>query len=226
MLSDRLKELLSSRRISISQFSEMCDLPLETVRNIYYGKTTDPKISTVMKMASALNMSVNVFMGDFDIEEINILNYYRQCGNHGKSLIGLVAKYEAVSAKSERESFDKHKVPCLIPCNNIREGIVYDTCETAEVLTSVKNAYVGIKVTTNDLIPLYCKGDVILFENRFPKSGEYAAFIMGDRAYLKKFIEEDGNYILKSIHNIGRDIVIKRMDQIEYIGTCIEVIRT
>ena len=51
MLSKRLKEILGDRGLSIGSFAEMCDLPVETVRNIYYGKTADPKVSTVMQLS-------------------------------------------------------------------------------------------------------------------------------------------------------------------------------
>ena len=172
MISNHLKDLLAEKNLSVAEFADMCDLPLETVRNIYYGKTTDPKLSTAMKMATALNISVNTLAGESAInrEERAIVNFYRQCGTHGKAVIGLVAKYEATSARAERDSCEKHKVPCLVPHNDISKGIVYDTCETVEYETSVKDAYVGVKITSNDLIPKFCKGDVILFADIFPKN--------------------------------------------------------
>ena len=227
MLSERLRDLLNSRGISIAEFAEMCDLPLETVKNIYYGKTTDPKVSTLMKMGNVLNLSVNCLMGQcpHPTEEQILLGYYRMCGEHGKSLILLTSKYEAVSAKAEREASGKHKIPCLIANGNISEGIVYDTCETTEVITTTKEAYVAIKVTTNDLVPIYCKGDIILIKNCFPNNEEYVMFYKGERAYIRKFTEENGRYKLKSIHDIGEDILLKRMDEVEYVGTCVSVIR-
>jgi len=227
MLSERLRSVLGERRISIAEFSEMCNLPIETVKNVYYGKTTDPKISTVMQMADALKLSVNCLMGKcaHTKEERAILQNYRSCGHHGKSLIELVAKYEAGAAKAERESKDRHMVPCLVPQGDIRSGIFYDDCEVIEIETATKEAYVGIKMVNNDLVPAYCKGDIILIENRFPRNGERAAFFSGNRAYIRKYVEEDGAYRLKCLHSMGEDMIFKRMDQIEYIGTCIDVIR-
>jgi len=227
MLSERLRSVLGERRISIAEFSEMCNLPVETVKNVYYGKTTDPKISTVMQMSEALKISVNCLMGKcpHTKEERAIIQNYRACGHHGKSLIELVARYEANAAKSEREAKDRHMVPCLIPHGDIRSGIVYDNCEVIEIETASKEAYVGIRMINNDLVPAYCKDDVILIEDRFPRSGEYAAFFKDNRAYIRKYIEEDGKYRLKCLHKMGEDIILKRMDQIEYIGTCIDVIR-
>lgn len=227
MLSERLKELLNSRDISIAAFAEMCDLPIETVRNIYYGRTTDPKVSTMLKMSSALNLSVECLMEKcpHTKEERAIIHYYRDCGEHGKGLILLTAKYEALTAKVERESSDKHKIPCMITSGSILKGITYETCEVEEVLTSEPEAYVGLRIDTNELAPVYCKGDIMLFQNRFPGNGEYALFYIKEKGYIRKFVEDKDGYRLCCIHNMFEDIVLKRMDEVEYVGTCIGVVR-
>ena len=228
MLSARLKSLLGERNITIAEFAEMCDLPLETVKNIYYGKTADPKLSTALQMAEALEMSVNCLVGKcpHTMQERQIIHNYRACGKHGKSLIELVARYEASATKGDRESKEKHLIPCLVPHGDIRAGIIYENCEVIEIETSAKDAYVAVMMASNDFAPTYCKDDVILFENRFPKNGEYAAFFRDSRVYIRKYIEEAGQYRLKSLHRMGEDIVLKRMDEIDYIGTCIDVVRS
>lgn len=227
MLGERLRQLLPERGMSIAEFAAKCDLPLETVKNIYYGKSVDPKLSTAAKMADALNLSVNCLMGkcQHTPKEKILLRNYRECGQHGKSIIELIAKYEAGAIKNERDSKGLHKVPCLIPHGDIHKGIIYDTCETVEMEVATPEAYTAIKMISNDLAPIYCKGDVILIENRFPDHGEYGAFIQNGRAYIRRFIEEDGKYRLQCLHKHGDDLVFKRMDEVEYIGTCIEAVR-
>lgn len=228
MLSARLKTVLHERDISLQEFAEMCDLPLETVRNVYYGKTNDPKLSTAIKMASALNLSVNCLLGKcpHTSAERAIIQNYRTCGKHGKAIIELIARYEARAVKGEREGNTKHKIPCIIPRGEVRKGIIFDLCETKEIETSVTDAFVAIEMIDNNFAPTYCKGDIILFEPRFPKDGELAAFFGADRVFLRKFIEEEGKYRLKCLHPLGEDIVLKRMDAMDYIGTVIEVVRS
>lgn len=227
-LSERMRQLMAEKKWSIQYLANIAGLPEETVKNLYYARTPDPKISTIMKLSQAFNISVNCLMGQCQHtpEERAILRNYRACGKHGKSVIELIARYEAGSVKSEREASDKHSIPCLVPQGDIRKGIVYDNCETIEIVVAVPDAYVGIMMNNNDLAPMYCKDDIILFENRFPKHGEYAAFFRDGKAYIRKFIEEDKQYRLKCLHSQGTDIVLKRMDEIEYIGTCIDVIRS
>ena len=227
MLSERLRELLAVKGISKEDFAELCDLPIETVRNIYYGKTPDPKLSTMLKMSKALDISVNCLVGQctHTSEERALLQYYKACGSHGKSLIFLTAKYEALTAKAEREAKEKHSIPCLVPMGNIRQGIVFENCEIVEIVTSNPDAFTAIRMVNNDFVPFCCKGDTILIANHFPAHNEYAVFYKEGRAYIRKFLEEDNQYRLKCLHNEGTDIICKRMDEIEYVGTCCGIVR-
>ena len=227
MLRERFITLLAEKDWSLEYFSEVSGVPLETAKNIKLGKTTNPRLDTLEKTAAAFGLSINCLIGKcpHTPEEKALLRNYRSCGTHGKSIIQLIAKYEATSAKSDRESKDKHKIPCLVPHGDVSKGIIYDACETKEIETSVSEAYVAIMMPTNTFAPHYCKGDVVLFENRFPNHGECAAFYKTDRAYIRKFIEEDRQYRLKCLHSQGEDIILKRMDEIEYIGTCCGVVR-
>lgn len=227
MLNTRLKQLLAERGLSINEFAELCDLPLETVRNIYYGKTTDPKLSTAVKMAEALGMNVNCLIAKcpHTAEERTIIHNYRSCGNHGKALIALSAKYQASAAKAEKENKEKRKIRCFIPQSEMGNGVIYEACEIVEIETSVKEAYVAIQITGNNLAPSFCKKDIVLFENRFPRNGEVAAFLKGNKVYIRKFIEKEDGYLLKCLHDWGEDIPLKRMDEVDYIGTAIDVVR-
>ena len=227
MLCERLRQLTNEKGWSLQQLAEISDLPLETVRNIYYGKTPDPKISTVMKLAKSFNLTVNCLMGQCSHtpQERAILINYRNCGKHGKSIIELIAKYEASAMKKEREKDGRHMIPCIVPEGTVSHGIIYDMCETVEIETDVKEAYIAIRMVSNDLAPTYCKGDILLFENRFPKHGEKAAFYNGDRIYIRRYLEEENQYCLKCLHNCDVDIILKRMDEVDYIGTCVDVVR-
>lgn len=227
MLGEKLREILAVKGISKDELAEMCDLPLETIKNIYYGKTTDPKISTVLKISKALNISVNCIMGEcsHSMEERALLGYFRECSDHGKRMALLVSKYEALLAKEERESGEKRSVPCLIPQEDIHQGIDYDKCEVKYVYTIREEACMALKIINNDYVPTYCKGDILLIANRFPKHNEIGIFYSDGKAYLRQYLEEENQYRLKCLHNYAKDMVFKRMDEIEYVGTCCGILR-
>lgn len=227
MISSVLKTLLNAHEMTIQELADQSELPIETIKNVYYGKVTDPKISTMKAISKVFGVSINYMLGEPFVtpEESSLLTYYRRCGKHGKSVIELIAKYEATAARSERDAKGKHSVPCVVPKGNIRKGIVYDTNETVEKETTVAEAYMAITITNNDLAPMFCKNDSILFEKRFPENGEIVSYIIADRVYIRKFIEENGRYIMKCLHNHGEDMIFKRMDEIILVGTCCGVIR-
>lgn len=227
MLSERLRELLKIHNMSKETLAEKCDLPLETIRNIYYGKTTDPKVSTVMRIAKVFNLSVNCLMGECQHtpDERALLNYYRACGHHGKSLVLISAKYEALTAKEQREGTGRHTIPCLFPEGDIYHGIDYDGARTEDIWTTNEEADTAIQMTNNCLMPIYCKGDIILIKERFPQNNEHGVFYYHGKAYIRQYIERDGEYILKCLHKYDKDMIFKRMDEVEYLGTCIDVVR-
>ena len=202
MISERLKELLRINNMTKEELAEKCDLPLETIRNIYYGKTTDPKVSTVMKIAKVFNLSVNCLMGECQhtSQERALLQYFRACGHHGKNVVLISAKYEAMTAKAEREAVGGHTIPCLFPEGDIYHGIDYDGCRTEDIYTTDDTADVAIHMTNNCLMPIYCKGDTILITHRFPRENEYGVFYYNKKAYIRQYVERDGEYVLKCLH--------------------------
>ena len=228
MLSKRLKEILYDKKITLEYYSQMSGVPIETLRNIYYGRTSNPNIKTVMAMAEALDMTINSLLGVENAtnnEERKLLNYYRNCGTHGKNIIMNFAKYESAIALDEREGLRQYKIICLKSTDNIFRGLLYDPENPYEIYTNKKEAYMAFETSINDAAPTYCKGDILLLENRFPKSGEHGVFLKDEEVFVKIFIEKKDGYCLKPIHRIGSELHFKKLENIECLGTCCGLIR-
>ena len=239
MFSDKIRELMIERDISLPDLATLSGVPFETLRNIYYRKVQDPKVSTAYQLASALGVTVEYLLNDMnkeeDIEdaeqqesiEEEILENYRECGNHGRAIIRLVARFESKAARKERLNLHKmkHRIPCLIPVGRVGDGIDYNSCTVEDEYTMIKKVYLAIEITNNNFAPAYCKGDRILLENRFPELGERAVFTDGVKAYFRYFKMEGDKYCLKCLNGRGEDMLLRRMDEIDCLGTCISVIR-
>lgn len=240
MFSDRIRELMIEKDISIADLAELSGVPFETLRNIYYRKVKDPKVSTAFQLASALGVTVEYLLKDMDAAEEEIrdgekekniekelIENYRECGNHGRAIIRLVARFEAKAARKERLNLHKmkHRIPCLIPVGRVGDGIEYNSCNVEDEYTMIKKVYLAIEITNNDFAPAYCKGDRILLENRFPELGERAVFTDGIKAYFRYFKMEGDMYCLKCLNGRGEDMILRRMDEMDCLGTCISVIR-
>lgn len=227
ILSERLREVLGDMEMSFSQLAEKADIPLETVRNLYYGKVKDPKVSTLLKISSTLNVSVNYLLGGKTMseEEIELITNFRKCGSHGKSLLLLLGKYEAEMTQHEKKNPDKRRIPCIIPVGEVKDGLPFHGSETIDLHVVDPKAYLAIEVNSNHFSPIYCKGDKVLLQDRFPRNGEKAIFTKDCMIYCRTFIEESDGYILKSLNRFGTDFHLKRMDEVECWGTCIGIVR-
>lgn len=228
MLYLRINQILEDEGMTWQQLAEKAGVPMETMRNIYYGKVRDPKVSTMLALSRALDVSVNYIMGEslFTDEEKALIKHYRKCGNHGKNIMMLIAEYEANLALHERNQKDKHRIPCIVPIGDTGDGIKYSTCETIEVYTTEPKAFIAVLTPNNYWAPAYCKDDMILLEKRFPKNGEHALFTIDDRVYFRKYIEKDKGFVLKCPNDRNEDLVFVRMDKVYCIGTCIGIVRS
>ena len=197
------------------------------MRNLYYGKVKDPKVSTMLNLSHVLHRSVNWLMGESvsSKDEDALLMYYRMCGKHGKSILQQIAKYEAYTAKDEREAPGRHSIPCIMPSDITCEGMKYSTSNTKEVYTIEPEAFLALHIPNNSWSPKYCKDDVILLTDRFPRTGEEALFTYQDHVYLRKYIEGSKEHILRCINGLHRDLVFVRMDSLVCIGTVIGIVR-
>ena len=239
MFSDKIRELMIEKDISLPDLATLSGVPFETLRNIYYRKVKDPKVSTAFQLASALGVTVEYLLSDTNKEEEledaeeqenieeEILENYRECGNHGRAIIRIVARFESKAARKERLNLQKmkHRIPCLIPVGRVGDGIDYNSCTVEDEYTMIKKVYLAIEITNNNFAPAYCKGDRILLENRFPELGERAVFTDGVKAYFRYFKMEGDKYCLKCLNGRGEDILLRRMDEVDCLGTCISVIR-
>lgn len=227
MLSEQLKKIAIKRNLSIQQLAEMADVPFETMKNIFYGRVQDPKVSTMMNISRALDVSVNYLMGErfFSDAEKELIKNYRKCGNHGKSILQMIGRFEAAAAKKERDAFGKRRILCLVPMGYVYDGAKYSTCDLTEAYTDNPKAYLAVQLVNNCFAPVYCYGDKILLEDRFPVSGERAIFVRDDIVYIRQYLELDGKFILKCIHGHGEDFVLKRMDCVDCIGVIVGIVR-
>lgn len=227
IISRNIQHIASKKSMTIQSVAEQSKLPVESVRNLWYGKVTNPRVETLLAISRTFDVSINYLLGEtfMKADEIALLENYRECGKHGKSRINLVARNEAKAAKKEKDCGGKHEIPCLVPQKRVEDGFIYDGCGTKYIFTSVSNAYAAIEVTNNTYAPVYCKGDQLYLEDRYPEHGETAIFVRDGIGFARKYVEEGGKYILRCISGHKEDIVLKRMDEVQCIGTCAGVNR-
>lgn len=68
----RIKELCGIKGLSINKLAKMSDVGQSTLDNIMQGKTSDPRIKTLHKIANCFNMTISEFL---DIQGINEFSF-------------------------------------------------------------------------------------------------------------------------------------------------------
>ena len=69
-IRDRILHLCADRGITINRLSTISALPPSSIKNILYGRSTDPKILTIKKICDGLEITLAEF---FDSPEFDAL---------------------------------------------------------------------------------------------------------------------------------------------------------
>ena len=73
-IKERILSLCEERDITINKLAAICGLPPSSVKNILYGRSTDPKILTIKKLCDGLDITLAEFFStpEFDALEQEI----------------------------------------------------------------------------------------------------------------------------------------------------------
>ena len=66
----RILQLCESHKISINKLATLCAIPPSSIKNILYGRSTDPKILTIKKICDGFDITLAEF---FSTKEFNTL---------------------------------------------------------------------------------------------------------------------------------------------------------
>ncbi|ANU55318.1 helix-turn-helix transcriptional regulator [Acutalibacter muris] len=70
VIKARILQLCGERNITINKLATMSALPPSSVKNILYGKSSDPKIRTLKKLCDGLDMSLAEFFSTPEFEAL------------------------------------------------------------------------------------------------------------------------------------------------------------
>lgn len=246
IVSERLREVLEIKNITLTQLAEKSKLPYETLRNLYYAKSKSPRLETLTAICKSLDISMDYLTGMIkrDSKEMNWIKLYQDCeenyrdnmvelvqeylacGRHGRGVSLNITRFEADYTRKLRTKLDKrHSVTCLVPDGHVEDGFDYNSCKLERVETVFDEAYLAIKITTNNFIPSFINGDIIVLANRYPREGEKAVYTYGTKAFIREYYCENDKIVLKTLNGIGQDFILDSLKGFKVLGTYINVIR-
>ncbi len=96
--NDRIREYLSALKnagdFSYEDIANLSGIPLQTVRNIYNGKTPDPRFATVAKIIISLGGDLNEIIGYEKKKEIEVNSTVSLKETYEMRIADLIKSYE------------------------------------------------------------------------------------------------------------------------------------
>lgn len=231
VISERLKELLDVKNITLNQLADLSNIPYDTLKNLYYAKNKNPRLDTLTAICRSLDISMDYLTGiikrdakemswiklyqdcenDYKDNLIELVKEHLACGRHGRGVSLNITKFEANYTKMLRTRMDKrHSITCLIPDGHVEDGFTYSSSKVERVETVFDEAYLAIKITTDNFIPSFFYGDIIVLENRYPQEGEKAVYTKGSKAYFRQYFREQNKILLKTLNRNWRRLYFRQ----------------
>ncbi|MBH4729752.1 helix-turn-helix domain-containing protein [Staphylococcus aureus] len=232
---DRLKQIMSERKISQSELSRRTGIGRNSISDYLNGKY-EAKQDKVFELAKALNVNEAWLMG-FDIsknrkiENNDITSIYSKLTPPRQSN---VLKYATNQLEEQNNDSDN-----LVDFNSyIQEKSEVDIygCASAGIGERLYNepiskefvrGYVpahdiALKVNGDSMEPLFKNGQIIFIEKSHTiKDGQIGVFIINGDAYLKKVYVEDNRLTLVSLNKKYKDLHFYDNESVRLVGKVI-----
>jgi len=212
MIREKLIELMTYRKMTIQSLSDSSGLSVETVKNLIYGKVTDPRLSTILPLCHALNCSSDYLIGNGQVA----FQQARDFSSHSTKLIEKVIDVEyTLTCKANEDAAAYRTV--FLPTRFLSNTMSYDSNDLAYIdVSGYLKCYpgetisCGVAIRGNEYEPVYFDEDIILVNcERYPHTGEIGVFLSSDKVYIRRYqYAEHGKSRLCSVHGRGADVLL------------------
>lgn len=193
-----LSMYVDDKNITLKEISEKADIPFSTLNTFLYGDSKDIKLSTAVKLAHALNVSIDELVGADTINEISreSLSICRNLPDNELYLIRWFIRY--VDKLNRHNEPNKKYVSVMeLECNeigNLKLTSKYRHIDITDISTEIKaKIFFGITMPCENYMPTYSPYDILLIANdRNPQGNENSLIRIDHCLYVAKRKVENG----------------------------------
>lgn len=198
---------IADKDITMSDISKKSDVPMSTLNNFLYGNSQDAKLSNAIKLARALELSIDELVGADTIPELTreSIRMCRDLPENDLYLVRWFIRYlHGLNAKNEP---NKRYISVMeVECNesgNLKITSVYSKADITNVNDEVKGkVFFGITMPCEHYMPYYSPYDILLIANdRSPRLSENCLIRMNGLLHIAKRKTESGNVKYYSIRD-------------------------
>lgn len=224
--ANALCKVMQSHNFTTKSLSDFSDVPEDTIKNLRYGRARDPKISTLIKLADALECTIDELVGRdlFQNKDNLFLERYKSLPKPSQQFVSSILNLEYHLTKTYNDASPfKREVVVFIPVGNMEDGMIYsssnfthvDVRDYTQLFCDIPISC-GIYISNNTYAPVYHAGDILLLSSTPPRSGDIITILHKptQRLYIRKYYA--GNIIaLEPINQYGTTIYIDNNNESE-----------
>ena len=181
---------VDQKDITLAEIAEAADISFSTLRSFLYGDAEDCRLSTVVKLAHALGVSMDELVGSGTIspQTCESLQLIRQLPESFTHFVrwAIHYHYNKLTSKEVTEKAIEVMVANCSENGNLKMTNQLEIVDISGINDDLRpKIYMGIKVPCNHYEPKYFKGDILLLANdRSPKPSEDVIIGVGDNMWI------------------------------------------
>ena len=189
---------IDEKDITIKDISEESDVPFSTLNTFLYGNSKDIKLSTAVKLAKALNVSIDELIGAGTINEVS-RESIAICRNLPDNALYLIRWYIRYidSLNKKNEPHRRYVSVMELECNhngNLKITTNYRHIDITDIGEEYRSkVFFGITIPCEHYMPTYSPYDILLIANdRDAKINENVLIRTDGNLFIAKRKVENG----------------------------------
>ena len=189
---------IEEKDITIKEISEEADVPFSTLNTFLYGDSKDIKLSTAVKLAKALNVSIDELIGAETINEVS-RESISICRNLPDNALYLVRWYIRYIDSLNKKNEPHRRYVSVMELDYNHNGNLKMTTNYRHIdITDIGEEYrskvfFGITMPCEHYMPIYSPYDIILIANdRQPHPNENSLIRIDGYLYIANRKIENG----------------------------------
>ena len=189
---------IDEKDITIKEISETADIPFSTLNSFLYGKTNDVKLSTAVKLAKALKISIDELVGAETISDIS-RESIAICRNLPDNALYLIRWYiRYIDGLNKKNEPHRRYVSVMeLECNhngNLKITTNYRHIDITDIGEEYRSkVFFGITIPCEHYMPTYSPYDILLIANDRNAQGKENSLLRIDKnLYIARRNVENG----------------------------------
>lgn len=199
------------RGMTQSDMASALGMTTDSYKKMVAGTVAKVDLYTAMRLHELTGKSIGELCGDRAIAPM-ILSSITHLSDRQQRFIASVVDFERAMSESHHDQ--TNIIPCIIPVGDVEDGMVWDSCswghaDVGDYTQRYPDITCCVQVTTNNLHPVFVRGDIALVARRAPRNRDVGIFVNKEsgRAYVRAYHERDLCY-LEPVNGYGETFVV------------------